>query len=114
MKDKNGIEIKCWNCRLFTQGFCAAIEVCPECYKGGYFTPTAAALEASIAELQSKLTETVKLLSERSRECGKLQALLEIKNKSNTSTQSTDADDARKNGGNSTESVKVKKQNSST
>ncbi len=96
MKDKNGIEIKCYNCKLYTQGFCGAIEVCPECYKTGFFNPTTDAYEARIAELQNsldeiegKLTETIKRLSERSRECGKLQALIEIKNKSNISMQST-------------------------
>ena len=62
------------------------------------------AYEARIAELGNKLTETIKLLSERSRECGKLQALLEVKNRSDMSTQSTDAADVSKNGEKSTES----------
>ena len=61
-------------------------------------------LRAEVNELGKKLTETVKLLSERSRECGKLQALLEIKNRSDISTQSTGAADASKNGEKSTES----------
>lgn len=61
-------------------------------------------LRTEIKELEKKLTETIKLLSERSRECGKLEALLEIKNKSNMPTQSTDAADVSKNGENSAES----------
>ena len=60
-------------------------------------------LREEVNEMGKKLTETIKLLSERSRECGKLQALLEIKNKSNISTQSTDCD-VSKNGEKSTES----------
>lgn len=44
-------------------------------------------LRAEVKELEKKLTETVKLLSERSRECGKLQALLEVK-KRQKSTES--------------------------
>lgn len=61
-------------------------------------------LRGEINELGKKLTETIKLLSERSRECGELQALLEVKNRSDMSTQSTDAADLSKNGENSTES----------
>lgn len=61
-------------------------------------------LRGEIKELEKKLTETVKLLGERSRECGKLQALLEVKNRSDISTQSTDAVDVSKNGEKSTES----------
>lgn len=53
-------------------------------------------LRAEVKELGEKLTETVKLLGERSRECGKLQALLEVKNRSDMSTQSTDAEDVLK------------------
>lgn len=53
-------------------------------------------LRAEVKELESKLTETVKLLGERSRECGKLQALLEVKNRSDISTQSTDTEDVLK------------------
>lgn len=53
-------------------------------------------LRAEVKELGKKLTETIKLLSERSRECGKLQALLEVKNRSNTPTQPTNADDVAK------------------
>lgn len=61
-------------------------------------------LRAEVKDLEKKLTETVKLLGERSRECGKLQALLEVKNRSDMSTQSTDAADVSKNGEKSTES----------
>lgn len=61
-------------------------------------------LRGEVKELGKKLTETIKLLGERSRECGKLQALLEVKNRSNMSTQSTDAVDVSKNGEKSTES----------
>lgn len=101
MKDKNGIDICCKNCDKDAQRHC--VNWNPKNGKEGseycvndYFSPSFKALEARIAELESKLTETVKLLSERSRECGKLQALLEIKNKSNMSTQSTDCVKTRK------------------
>ena len=53
-------------------------------------------LRAEVKELEKKLTEIVKLLGERSRECGKFQALLEVKNRSDMSTQSTDAADVSK------------------
>ena len=106
MKDENGIEIFCENCKFS--------KTPPRCKFGSLdclFIPSANAYKARIAELQNtlaetekKLTETVKLLSERSRECGKLQALLEVKNRSNMSTQSTDAVDVSKNGEKSTES----------
>ena len=105
MKDENGIEIECENCRH--------CEYCDDKFfpdtgttaNSCGFLPSVAAYEARIVELQNsldktekKLTETVKLLSERSRECGKLQALLEVKNRSDMSTQSTDATDVSKNG----------------
>ena len=35
-------------------------------------------LKARVAELQNELTETIKLLSERSRECGELEAYNEV------------------------------------
>ena len=54
MKDKNGIEIKSYNCKLYTQGFCGAIEVCLECYKTGFFNPTTDAYKARIAELHAE------------------------------------------------------------
>lgn len=53
-------------------------------------------LRTEVKELGKKLTETVKLLGERSREFGKLQALLEVKNRSDMSTQSIDAADVSK------------------
>lgn len=123
MKDKNGIEIDCENCA--SVDYCKDSFSCEQCpCQNGAFLPSVAAYEARIAELQKelnivqeseraeaqeadrlraevgelekKLTETVKLLGERSRECGELEALLEIKNKSNISTQSTDAADVSK------------------
>ena len=103
MKDKNGIEIKCENCAFYDGKFCDIRETFPECHKKDYFSPTVEAYIARIAELQNsldetekKLTETVKLFGESSRECGKLQALLEVKNRSDISTQSTDATDVSK------------------
>lgn len=86
MKDKNGIEIKCENCDVNAQRDCANWN--PKSGKEGteycvndYFLPSYKAYEARIAELQNsldeaekKLTETIKLLSERSRECGELEA----------------------------------------
>lgn len=109
MKDKNGIEIKCENCAPIVAWICPHRDSYP-CTTDS-FLPSTKAYEARIAELQNeldetkkKLTETVKLLSEKSRECGKLQALLEVKNRSNMSTQSTDAVDVSKNGEKSTES----------
>lgn len=90
MKDKNGIEKKCSNCRYYE--VCASNEVCEK------YTITIKAYKARIADLEKKLTETIKLLSEQSRECGKLEALLEVKNRSDMSTQSTDAADVSKNG----------------
>ena len=103
MKDKNGIEVKCKNCAFYDGRFCDIRETFPECHKKDYFSPTEEAYIARIAELQNeldetekKLTEPIKLLGERSRECGKLQALLEVKNRSDISTQSTDTEDVLK------------------
>ena len=78
MKDENGIEICCENCRH--------CEYCddkffPDTRTTAHscgFLPSVAVYEARIAELQKKLTETVKLLGERSRECGKLEAEVEV------------------------------------
>ena len=151
MKDKNGIDVCCENCRCV----CKYDSMCLAHTPPSFFRPTSEALEARIKELQdelyadkynyesweeikeehqkleativklqkeltvvqeseraeaqeadrlraevkeleSKLTETIKLLSESSRECGKLQALLEVKNRSDMSTQSTDAADVSK------------------
>lgn len=80
MKDKNGIEICCENCAFYDGEFCDIRETFPKCHKRDYFLPTEEAYQARIADLENKLTETIKLLGERSRECGKLQALLEVKN----------------------------------
>ena len=132
MKDKNGIEICCENCRCV----CKYDSMCLAHTPPSFFRPTSEALEARIAELEKKLTETVKLLGERSRECGKLEAynevlqrrieefsmelldrtmrdnkdvLVRLKNweeylDKDMSTQSTDAADVSKNGENSAES----------
>lgn len=98
MKDKNGIEKNCSNCRYYE--VCASNEVCEK------YTITIKAYEARIAELQNelnivqesehaeaqeadrlraevkelgtKLTETIKLLGESSRECGELEAYNEV------------------------------------
>lgn len=106
MKDKNGIEVKCENCAFYDGKFCDIRETFPECHKKDYFSPTGEAFIARIAELQNeltviqeseraeaqeadrlreevkelgkKLTETIKLLSEQSRECGKLEAYNEV------------------------------------
>ena len=48
MKDKNGIEKKCSNCRYYE--VCASNEVCEK------YTITIKAYEARIAELQTELT----------------------------------------------------------
>lgn len=53
-KDKNGIEKKCSNCRYYE--VCASNEVCEK------YTITVKAYEARIADLENKLTETIKLL----------------------------------------------------
>lgn len=85
MKDENGIEICCENCRH--------CEYCDDKFfpdtgttaNSCGFLPSVAAYEARIAELQNeldktgkKLTETIKLLSEQSRECGELEAYNEV------------------------------------
>ena len=70
MKDKNGIEKNCSNCRYYE--VCASNEVCEK------YVITVKAYEARIADLEKKLTETVKLLSEKSRECGELEAYNEV------------------------------------
>ena len=129
MKDKNGINTECYNCAI--EEICKESVHCGVC-KIGLFLPSKEAYEdriedlqneltvvqeseraeaqeadrlrGEVKELEQKLTETVKLLGEMSRECGKLQALLEVKNRSNMSTQSTDAVDVSKNGEKSTES----------
>lgn len=132
MKDENGIEICCENCRCV----CKYDSMCLAHTPPSFFRPTSEALEARIAELEKKLTETIKLLSERSRECGELEAHNEVLQRrirefsmelldrtmrdnkdvlerlknweeyldKDLSTQSTDAADVSKNGENSTES----------
>lgn len=121
MKDKNGINTECYNCAI--EEICKESVHCGVCTIG-LFLPSKEAYEdriedlqneltviqeseraeaqevdrlrAEVEELGKKLTETIKLLGERSRECGKLQALLEVKNRSDISTQSTDAADVSK------------------
>ena len=85
MKDKNGIEICCENCRHYE--YCDD-KFFPDVANGGEgcnFEVSPKAYEVRIAELQNsldetekKLTETIKLLSERSRECGELEAHNEV------------------------------------
>ena len=85
MKDKNGIEVCCENCKH--------CEYCDDKFfpdtgttaNSCGFLPSVAVYEARIAELQNeldetekKLTETIKLLSEQSRECGELEAHNEV------------------------------------
>ena len=79
MKDKNGIEICCKNCNDDVAINCPHYN--PDnpdedfgCVVSGRFVPSYDALFARIALLEKKLTETIKLLSERSRECGELEA----------------------------------------
>lgn len=102
MKDENGIEISCENCRCV----CKYDSMCLAHTPPSFFRPTSEALEARIAELQNeltviqeseraeaqeadrlrgevkelgkKLTETIKLLGESSRECGKLEAKVKV------------------------------------
>lgn len=78
MKDKNGIDIKCSKqiqnpSESFYQKYSGvskeyALGALEEC------ATEADELQEKINILEKKLTETVKLLSERSRECGKLEA----------------------------------------
>lgn len=89
MKDENGIEICCKNCNDDVAINCPHYN--PDnpdedwgCSIPVEFVPSYDALFARIAELQKelnivqelekKLTETIKLLGERSRECGELEA----------------------------------------
>lgn len=105
MKDKNGINIDCQNCA--SVNFCKDSFVCEQCpCQNGAFLPSMEAYEARIDELQKelnivqeseraeaqeadrlraeakelgeKLAETIKLLSEQSRECGELEAYNEV------------------------------------
>ena len=80
MKDKNGIDISCFNCDENARNNCFLLNAIrtpgSNTCVSKYFKPSYKACEARIADLEKKLTETIKLLSERSRECGKLQALL--------------------------------------
>lgn len=103
MKDKNGINTECYNCAI--EEICKESFHCGVC-KIGLFLPSKEAYEdriedlqnelnvvqaseraeaqeadrlrAEVKELGAKLTETVKFLSEQSRECGKLEAYNEV------------------------------------
>jgi hypothetical protein len=103
MKDKNGINIECQICEAFE--YCKDSSAYEQCQDKA-FSPSKEAYEARIAEFQkelnivqeseraeaqeadrlrgevkelgTKLTETVKLLGERSRECGELEAYNEV------------------------------------
>ena len=78
MKDKNGIEVCCKNCNDDVAINCPHYN--PDnpddwgCTISREFVPSYDALFARIADLENKLTETIKLLGERSRECGELEA----------------------------------------
>ena len=75
MKDKNGIEIDCQNCEAFE--YCKDSSAYEQCQNKA-FSPSKEAYEARIADLEKKLTETIKLFGERSRECGELEAYNEV------------------------------------
>ena len=106
MKDKNGIEIKCENCIHYeycndkfypdagiTADSCG-FELSAKAYEARIAdlekelnvvqeseraeAQEADRLRAEVEELGKKLTETIKLLSERSRECGELEAYNEV------------------------------------
>ena len=78
MKDENGIEIKCENCKhseyCDDKFYPDTVTTANSCG----FLPSVEAYEARIADLEKKLTETIKLLSESSRECGELEAYNEV------------------------------------
>ena len=104
MKDENGIEITCKNCANYGTYLFAPCLLCLR--KNAGFKPTVESYEARIAELQKelyvvqesecaeaqeadrlraevkelekKLTEIIKLLGERARECGELEAYNEV------------------------------------
>lgn len=106
MNDKNGIDISCENCRHCE--YCddkffpdvakgddsCNFEVSPKAYEARIAelqkelnivqeserseAQEADRLRAEVEELRTKLTETVKLLSEQSRECGELEAHNEV------------------------------------
>ena len=82
MKDKNGIDISCFNCDENARNNCFLLNAIrtpgSNTCVSKYFKPSYKACEARIADLEKKLTETIKLLSERSRECGELEAHNEV------------------------------------
>lgn len=81
-KDKNGIEIKCpKQIQKSSESFYQKYSGVSEEYALGALEQCAIEadeLQAKIEELENKLTETIKLLSKRSRECGKLEAYNEV------------------------------------
>lgn len=78
MKDKNRIDIKCSKqIQKPSESFYQQYSGVSEEYALGALEQCAIEadeLQAKIEDLENKLTETIKLLSERSRECGKLEA----------------------------------------
>lgn len=82
MKDKNGIEIKCSKqIQKPSESFYQKYSGVSEEYALGALEQCATeadALQEKVNVLEKKLTETVKLLGERSRECGELEAYNEV------------------------------------
>ena len=78
MKDENEIDIKCpKQIQKLSESFYQKYSGVSEEYALGALEQCATEadeLQAKIEELENKLTKTIKLLSERSRECGKLEA----------------------------------------
>lgn len=82
MKDKYGIEIKCSKqIQKPSESFYQKYSGVSEEYALGALEQCATEadeLQAKMEELENKLTETIKLLGERSRECGELEAHNEV------------------------------------
>lgn len=82
MKDENEIDIKCpKQIQKPSESFYQKYSGVSEEYALGALKQCAIEadeLQAKIEELENKLTETIKLLSERSRECGELEAHNEV------------------------------------
>lgn len=82
MKDKNGIDIKCSKqIQKPSESFYQRYSGVREEYALGALEQCATEadeLQEKMEDLENKLTETIKLLSERSRECGKLEAEVKV------------------------------------
>lgn len=82
MKDENEIDIKCpKQIQKPSESFYQKYSGVSEEYALGALEQCATEadkLQAKIEELENKLTKTIKLLSEKSRECGKLEAEVNI------------------------------------